>query len=207
MTRKDPNARKTPSTTKRMILMLVGVAVIIGGVFAVKYIMGKGMNDFFDNMPQPAAAVTDWTAKEEEWVDAQQAVGTFVAVNGTDVTTEAGGVVRSLSIDVGKPVKAGTVLAQLNTANELAVLKSLEASAKLAAVQRDRWQALARDKLSRKGCDLLVVNDVGGEQVFGRDVTSVRVLSDGGQVLAEVEVGDDDGDIRGRHARGRDDRS
>ena len=47
MTRKDPNARKTPSTTKRMILMLVGVAVIIGGVFAVKYIMGKGMNDFF----------------------------------------------------------------------------------------------------------------------------------------------------------------
>ena len=46
--------------------------------------------------------------------------------------------------------------------------------------------ALARDKLSRKGCDLLVVNDVGGEQVFGRDVTSVRVLSDGGQVLAEV---------------------
>ena len=147
MTRKDPNARKTPSTTKRMILMLVGVAVIIGGVFAVKYIMGKGMNDFFDNMPQPAATVTDWTAKEEEWVDAQQAVGTFVAVNGTDVTTEAGGVVRSLSIDVGKPVKAGTVLAQLNTANELAVLKSLEASAKLAAVQRDRWQALARDKL------------------------------------------------------------
>src|SRR5690606_13309515 len=36
---------------------------------------------------------------------------------------------------------------QLNTANELAVLKSLEASARLAAVQRDRWQALARDKL------------------------------------------------------------
>ena len=64
MTWKDPNARKTPSTTKRMILMLVGVAVIIGGVFAVKYIMGKGMNDFFDNMPQPAATVTDWTAKE-----------------------------------------------------------------------------------------------------------------------------------------------
>ena len=147
MTRKDPNARKTPSTTKRMILMLVGVAVIIGGVFAVKYIMGKGMNDFFDNMPQPAATVTDWTAKEEEWVDAQQAVGTFVAVNGTDVTTEAGGVVRSLSIDVGKPVKAGTVLAQLNTANELAVLKSLEASAKLAKVQADRWRKLGADKL------------------------------------------------------------
>ncbi|WP_217991830.1 efflux RND transporter periplasmic adaptor subunit [Pseudoxanthomonas wuyuanensis] len=130
-----------------MIVMLVAVLVIFGGVFAVKAIMGKGMNDFFDNMPQPAASVTDWTAKEEEWSDAQQAVGTFVAINGTEVTTEAGGVVRQLSIDAGQPVKAGTVLVQLNTANELAVLKSLEASAKLAVVQRDRWQALARDKL------------------------------------------------------------
>ncbi|CAN4279497.1 efflux RND transporter periplasmic adaptor subunit [Pseudoxanthomonas sp. LjRoot125] len=147
MTRKDPTARKKPSTPLRMTLMLIAVAIIIGGVFVAKAIMGNLLNGFFDNMPQPASTVTDWTAKEEEWVDAQQAVGTFVAINGTDVTTEAGGVVRSLSIDVGKPVKAGTVLAQLNTANELAVLKSLEASAKLAAVQRDRWQALARDKL------------------------------------------------------------
>ena len=130
-----------------MMLMLIVVLAVFGGVFAIKAVMNKGMNDFFDSMPQPAATVTDWTAKQEDWVDAQQAVGTFVAVNGTDVTTEAGGVVRSLSIDVGKPVKAGTVLAQLNTANELAVLKSLEASARLAVVQRDRWQALARDKL------------------------------------------------------------
>lgn len=146
MTR-NATARKPPSTTLRMVLMLIAVVVIFGGVFLVKAILGKGMNDFFDNMPQPASTVTDWTAKQEQWADAQQAVGTFVAIQGTDVTTEAGGVVRELSIDVGQPVKAGAVLARLNTANELAVLRSLEASAKLAAVQRDRWQALARDKL------------------------------------------------------------
>ena len=130
-----------------MILMLLGVVLIFGGVFAIKAFMNQGMNQFFDNMPQPASTVTDWTARRERWVDAQQAVGTFVAIQGTDVTTEAGGVVRELSINVGQPVKAGAVLARLNTANELAVLRSLEASAKLAAVQRDRWQALARDKL------------------------------------------------------------
>ena len=105
MTRKDPTARKTPSTTKRMILMLIAVTVIFGGVFAVKAIMSKGMNDFFDTMPQPAAAVTDWTAKQEEWIDAQQAVGTFVAINGTDVTTEAGGGVsqwRGRAVQLGQ---------------------------------------------------------------------------------------------------------
>lgn len=146
MTR-NATARKPPSTLLRMVLMLIAVVLIFGGVFLVKAGLSKGMNDFFDNMPQPASTVTDWTARQERWADAQQAVGTFVAIQGTDVTTEAGGVVRELSIDVGQPVKAGAVLARLNTANEMAVLRSLEASAKLAAVQRDRWQALARDKL------------------------------------------------------------
>lgn len=39
----------------------------------------------------------------------------------------------------------------------------------------------ARRKLERKGCDLLVVNDVSGDRVFGRDETEAVVLdADGG---------------------------
>jgi phosphopantothenoylcysteine decarboxylase/phosphopantothenate--cysteine ligase len=41
--------------------------------------------------------------------------------------------------------------------------------------------AHARAKLARKGCDVLVVNDVSGGQVFGRSENAVVVLSvDGG---------------------------
>ena len=41
----------------------------------------------------------------------------------------------------------------------------------------------ARRKLERKGCDLLVVNDVSGDRVFGRDETEAVVLdADGGSV-------------------------
>ncbi|GAA2069829.1 bifunctional phosphopantothenoylcysteine decarboxylase/phosphopantothenate--cysteine ligase CoaBC [Aeromicrobium halocynthiae] len=41
----------------------------------------------------------------------------------------------------------------------------------------------ARRKLQRKGCDLLVVNDVSGDRVFGRDETEAVVLdADGGSV-------------------------
>lgn len=138
---------RAPSMRKRMIWMLVAVIVIFGGVFGVKAMMGAGMNQFFDNMPQPAVAVSAYAAKQENWTGAQEAVGTFVAINGTDVTTEAGGVVKELTFEAGQPVKAGTVLVRLNTANELATLKSLEATAKLAAVQRDRWRALGKDKL------------------------------------------------------------
>jgi phosphopantothenoylcysteine decarboxylase/phosphopantothenate--cysteine ligase len=54
------------------------------------------------------------------------------------------------------------------------------------AASDEELLSLARAKVARKGCDLLVVNDVGGQRVFGRDDTAVRVISSGGQVLAEA---------------------
>ena len=123
-------APRKPSTKKRMAWMLVGAAVIFGGVFAVKAVMNTGMNEFFDNMPQPPASVSVAVAKSERWRDGAEAVGTFVAVNGADVTTEAGGVIREILFEPGQRVRAGTVLVRLNTANEQATLHALEAAAK-----------------------------------------------------------------------------
>ncbi|QIL19782.1 efflux RND transporter periplasmic adaptor subunit [Thermomonas sp. HDW16] len=139
--------KRPPSTRKRMILMLIAALVIFGGVFGTKAMIGAQTNKFFDNMPQPAVAVSTANALAQKWSDDAEAVGTFVAINGADVTTESGGVVRSIEFDAGQPVRAGAVLVRLNAANELATLKSLEASAKLARVQADRWQKLGKDKL------------------------------------------------------------
>ncbi|MFC3550356.1 efflux RND transporter periplasmic adaptor subunit [Lysobacter cavernae] len=148
MAKHDPySLQRAPSTRKRMIWMLLITGLVFGGVFAVKAFFASQTNQFFDNMPQPPVAVSAYTAQQESWSDAQEAVGTLVAVNGTEVTTESGGVVKAIAFDAGQPVKAGTLLVQLNSANELATLKSLEASAKLAAVQADRWRKLATDKL------------------------------------------------------------
>ena len=143
-------AKRSPNVPLRWILMLVGVVVVFGGVFFVRGFFAKQTNNFFDNMPQPAVAVSTYDAKTERWSSSGEAVGTFVAVNGTDVTTEAGGVVRSIEFDAGQPVAAGAVLVRLNTANEDATLKALQASAQLARVQADRWQKLSRDQLVSK---------------------------------------------------------
>lgn len=142
--------KRPPSTSKRMILMLIGAIVVFGGVFAVKGFFAAQTNKFFDNMPQPPVAISSQAARTEQWNDSGEAVGTFVAVNGTDVTTESGGVVRAIEFTAGQPVASGAVLVRLNTANEEATLKSLEASARLAAAQRDRWQQLSRDQLVSK---------------------------------------------------------
>ncbi len=127
--------------------MLIGATVIFGGVFAVKAVMNTGMNEFFDNMPQPPASVSVAVAKAERWRESAEAVGTFVAINGADVTTEAGGVIREILFEPGQRVKAGTVLVRLNTANEEATLRALDAAAKLAVSQRDRWRELGQQKL------------------------------------------------------------
>ena len=51
------------------------------------------------------------------------------------------------------------------------------------AVDAEALLDLGRAKLARKGCDLLVVNDVGSEEVFGSDSNEVTILdSDGGAI-------------------------
>jgi phosphopantothenoylcysteine decarboxylase/phosphopantothenate--cysteine ligase len=51
--------------------------------------------------------------------------------------------------------------------------------------------AHGRAKLARKGCDLLVVNDVSGGQVFGRPDNAVVVLAADGSAT-EVPLGSKD---------------
>lgn len=141
------SSERKPNPSRRWALMLVGVVVVFGGVFALKAMFAKKTNEFFDNMPQPAVAVSADAARSERWSDGGDAVGTLVAINGIDVTAESGGVVKTIEFEAGQPVQAGAVLVRLNTANEQANLKALEASAKLAKTQAERWQQLGKDKL------------------------------------------------------------
>lgn len=138
---------RTPSTRKRMFWMLLVVVLVFGAIFGIKWFGAKKTNEFFDSMPQPPAAVSATSAREESWSQGLEAVGSLDAVNGAEVTTESGGVVRAIHFTPGQAVKKGTVLVELNTANEQATLKSLESAAKLAMVQRDRYRELGEQKL------------------------------------------------------------
>jgi membrane fusion protein (multidrug efflux system) len=140
-------AERKPSASRRMVWMLIAVAVIFGGVFAVKAVMGRMTNTFFDNMPQPPVEVSTFEARKEQWSGNAEAVGTLVADNGTDVTTEAGGVVQQIAFESGQAVRKGDLLLQLNSASELAQLRALDTAAQLAVTQRDRWRELGTQKL------------------------------------------------------------
>src|SRR5690606_35727546 len=142
-----PHAKRPPSTRKRMFWMLLITVLVFGGVFLAWAAIQAMMNSFFDDMPQPPVAVAIFDARAEQWGGRQEAVGTLVAVNGTDVTTEAGGVVQKIAFEAGQPVEAGALLVELNSAAELATLEALEASANQARVQAERWRTLGADRL------------------------------------------------------------
>ena len=140
--------------SKRMVIMLIILAVVFGLIFGFKAFMGKMMNDFFDNMPQPAAAVSTYEARQDNWASILEAVGTVNAVNGVNVTAQVPGEVEAIEFESGDSVKKGDVLIRLEAAADRAQLNALEATAGLARQEYDRYQRLFKQgSISRSELD------------------------------------------------------
>jgi membrane fusion protein (multidrug efflux system) len=145
---------KKPSVTKRMIVMLLVVVVVFGGVFGWIWFSGMMMNQYFDSMPAPTATITATEVREDTWPREIRAVGTFKATNGVNLTTELGGIVRSIEFENGAYVEAGDVLARLDVDTDQAELAALRAARDLAESERDRLRRLrAQNSVSESDLD------------------------------------------------------
>ncbi|MFA4994347.1 MAG: efflux RND transporter periplasmic adaptor subunit [Bdellovibrionales bacterium] len=123
---------------KRMIIMLVAVAVIIGGMIGFKYMMAMGAKQYLSAMPVEAQTVSTIKAPMENWQQELTAVGSLRAINGADLSSEVSGIVEELSFDSGADVEADAVLVRLRDADAVAQLHALEAAANLAQITLDR---------------------------------------------------------------------
>jgi membrane fusion protein, multidrug efflux system len=131
--------------TKRMIIMIVGVALLVAGIgFVVFRNIMKQIAQ--GQIPPPPVVVTAMQAARQDWQPQLNAVGSLRAVRGVDVTTEIAGLVREIRFRSGDEIKAGALLIQLNADSDLAQLASLKAAADLAqtTLNRDRAQLAAQ---------------------------------------------------------------
>ncbi|WP_367304053.1 efflux RND transporter periplasmic adaptor subunit [Burkholderia multivorans] len=124
-----------------MLLMLGVVLLIILIIGGAKFVQISRLIAQA-KAPQPPAVVTAAAARFTNWQPGVSAVGSLKAYRGVDVTTEVGGIVRAISFRSGQDVSTGEALLQLNADTDVAQLRSLEATADLAAtvLQRDRAQ-------------------------------------------------------------------
>lgn len=127
---------------KRMILMLVGVAVLFGGIFGYKAFVDRMIQDAFDNMDGETVTITASQVRSERWTPRVEAVGTFNPVRGAELSLEMGGIVREVSFENGQAVEAGQRLLTLETRVDEAELAQLEAALRLAEMELERQQRL-----------------------------------------------------------------
>jgi membrane fusion protein (multidrug efflux system) len=132
---------------KRMVIMLVAVAVVFGGIFgfqAFKAVMIKKFIAALSNPPQTISAATAGTG---EWQPKIEAIGSLRAVRGADLSLEVSGVVESISFNSGDDVQEGAQLLKLRTADDVARLESLKAMAELNEITLDRAQRLVKTQV------------------------------------------------------------
>jgi membrane fusion protein (multidrug efflux system) len=126
----------------RMLIMLTAAALVFGGVFGFKWFGNRMMNQYFDHMPVPAVTVSTAKAIKDKWDLTLTAVGTIEAEMGTEVTTEASGIVDSISFESGGTVAAGQVLVTLDRSTDNAELAALVAAGELAELELGRARNL-----------------------------------------------------------------
>jgi len=180
---------------KRMMWMLIGTGVVFGGVFGMKWFGGKMMNQYFDNMPMPPAVVSSATAKSETWAASLSGVGTVVASNGADVTTESGGIIAALHFESGARVKKGDLLVTLSAGTERADLARLQAQADLAKSEFTRLErlykldAISKSELDRAQADLSAARAGADAQRAKLAQKQIRAPFSGQLGIRQVNVG------------------
>lgn len=132
---------------KRMIVMLVATLLIVGGLGFVKFQQIQTAIAQGAAYQAPPEAVTTIVAGQEQWPATLTAIGTAAAVQGVTVSADLPGTVEKIHFASGQAVRAGDVLAELDTRQEQAQLTAVQARLELARVTFERMENLLRDRV------------------------------------------------------------
>src|SRR5687767_8261366 len=132
---------------KRMIGMLTATLLIVAGLGVVKFQQIQTAIAEGAAFQPPPEAVTTVIAQQEEWPTTLSAIGTIAAVQGVTVSADLPGTVAQIRFDSGRAVRAGDVLAVLDTRQEQAQLAAIEARRELAQTTFARVQELLNQQV------------------------------------------------------------
>ena len=157
---KDTTMTERKPMTKRMVIMLICVGLLLAALVGFNQFRSYMIGKFMASNAAPPSTVSAIVAGYQSWQPQLAAVGSLRAVRGVDVTTEVAGLVREVAFRSGQEAKAGQVLVRLNADSDVALLQSLQAAAELAQTvyTRDKAQydikAIAKAQLDADAADL-----------------------------------------------------
>jgi membrane fusion protein (multidrug efflux system) len=129
---------------KRMILMLVVLAALLGGLGFAKFRQVETAIAQGASYQPPPTAVTTVVAQKETWPSTLSVIGTAAAVQGVTLSADLPGTIDKIHFESGQWVHEGDILIELDTRQERAQLASLEAQRDLARINYGRANELAK---------------------------------------------------------------
>ena len=127
---------------KRMILMLVVMAALLGGLGFAKFRQVETAIAQGASFQPPPTAVTTVVAQKETWPSTLSVIGTAAAIEGVTVSADLPGTIDKIHFESGQWVHEGDILVELDTRQERAQLANLEAQRDLAKINFGRAQEL-----------------------------------------------------------------
>jgi membrane fusion protein (multidrug efflux system) len=139
---------------KRLVIMLLIVGIVFFLIFGFGTFRGIMIGKFLATLSNQTQTVATTVAQSTQWQPELNAVGSVVAINGANLSSEVAGIVDTIDFESGQTVAAGTTLLTLRANNDPAVLAQLQAAASLDEVnyRRDVKQ-LAADAVSQATVD------------------------------------------------------
>jgi membrane fusion protein (multidrug efflux system) len=130
--------------------MIVTLGVMLAIVAALGFVKFKQIQTAIAQgaaFQPPPEAVTTIVTKQDVWPTTLSAIGTLAAVQGVTISADLPGTVERIFFDSGQAVRAGDVLAVLDTRQEKAQLAAFEAQHQLASVTFDRMEGLLNERV------------------------------------------------------------
>jgi membrane fusion protein (multidrug efflux system) len=121
---------------------IAAVVVIVGVIAGIKALQLAAIGEAFATQVPAAERVNAVAVARQDWQSRVSSVGTVLAVQGTEVSTEAEGVVRDVLFVAGSVVNTGDELLRLDDEVEQSQLRAAEAAADLARLTLERARRL-----------------------------------------------------------------
>jgi membrane fusion protein (multidrug efflux system) len=181
--------------TKRMVIMLIAVAVVLGGIFGFQLFKGYMIKKFMSALSNPPQTVSATKAGLGAWQPKIEAIGSLRALNGADLSIEVSGVVDSISFNSGDDVQQGAELLKLRSEDDVAKLQSLQATAELNEItykrdlQQFKLQAVSQANLDTDDANLKNANAQVAQQQAVLDKKTLRAPFAGHLGIRAVDIG------------------
>jgi len=127
-----------------MIIMLVAVGLVFAAVFGFEAFRARMIQKAITGLRNPPQTVSTITAMTQQWQDRLEAVGSTRSEKGADLSPQVAGIVKAIHFQSGEKVEQGTLLVELEDADDIAHLHALQATTSLAQLNYDRDSRLIK---------------------------------------------------------------